>query len=244
MSGTNPLECESSPNPIETLALYPDNTAPENRIPDISFLCNAGQSPLLVSGILREVLINHFSDTQNLISPKLRKVFSGGGYFEESPSGAPPYSPLFVDTLDRWKPTHSESRLAIVLKEGDWTYQQLGWDGLAYTDLRTGTKSYAGLWGGTHTAFVLAAESGVAKILATEVAKLFLWQSQEIIKTMNFVEFKLTKLGATYRLHESHTSYVVPVDVSYIVGESWEASQDAPRLKQIKFSANGLLRDY
>jgi len=197
-----------------------------------------------MSGALREILVNHFSDVRNLSSPKLRKVFSAGGYVEENSSGSPPYSPIFIDTLDRWKPTHSEDRPAILLKEGDWTFQTLGTQGLADTDLRTGTKSYIGLWAGSHVAFALATESALAKILATEVAKLLIWQASAIASSLQLLDFRVSKLGATARSRESVTSYVVPIDMGYIAAETWQVSEDAPRVKQIKFRLSSLLRDY
>jgi len=236
--------CNLNLNSPETEALFPDNSNLQNRLPTIDSICQFGLTPLLMSGIIRDTLINHFSSHLNMISPVLRKYFTNNTYALSRDNGGDQENPIFIDTLDRWTPTLSEARPAFVIKDADWTFTQLGINNRVHTELRTGEEAFLGLWSGAHTVFALASESGLAKILATEAAKLLLWQSLEIQRTTQLIDFKVMKLGCANRCAESTTNYVVPVDVGYVAQESWTLIEDAPRLKQIKFSATNLLRDY
>jgi hypothetical protein len=212
--------------------------------PDLASICSHGLTPLGMSGILRRVLISHFSEPKQLISPYLRKVFADGGYAEEASETTGYKSPIYIETLDRWRPTHSEERPSLVIKDADWQFTPLSINNIVNTDVRSGQQTFAGLWSGGHVVFAVGSESALAKILGMEVAKLLMWSAQTMLPAFNLIQFRVQKLGATVRLRESHTSYLTPIEVGYILDEAWQTQVEAPRLKQIRFKASDISPNY
>jgi len=197
-----------------------------------------------MSGILRRVLISHFASPKQLISPYLRKVFADGGHVEEASETTGHISPIYIETLDRWRPTHSEERPSLVIKDADWQFTPLGINDLVHTDERSGEQTYAGLWSGGHVIFAVGTESALAKILGMEVAKLLMWSAQTMLPAFGLIQFRVQKIGQASRLRESHTSYLVPIEVGYILSEGWQTQIEAPRLKQILFKASDVSPNY
>ena len=233
-------ECpQDDPNPEYIQDLYPSGQFPENRSQTLSALCSYGQSPLVMTGALRQVLIQHFSDVRNILNATLRERMTREGVWSEGTETG-----LMIESLHQWRPELTETRPALILKEGDWTWQRMGIGDQMGDELRTGKLNFGGYWQGSHTVFALAKEGAEAQILAIETIKCFLWFQQIIMEQLELQRFVPISLGSVAALKESREHYVVPIVVGYVVPEFWYLQPDAPRLKRIVFKASETLDGY
>lgn len=233
--------CQTTPaNPPETEALFPGGSTPSDRTRPLSALCSYGETQLVVTGALRQFLIQHFADPRNILNPNLRKeVEREGGYKENDPTTA-----LWIESLYKWEPGMTESRPALLIKDQAWEWQRVGISDLYREDPRTGRQTFHGFWRGAHTIFAISNDGAASRILATEVSKILLWYARRIADALEMHRFIPVRNGAVSALQESTENYVVPVDVAYDVGETWWTQEEAPRLKRIQFTASHLLAAY
>lgn len=207
---------------------FPTGTTPGVRTGELSALCSYGYSPLVMTGLLRQICIQHFSDSRNILNASLRKRMQAeGGWTPNARTG------IYIESLHNWRPELTESRPGIVLKEQDWQWQRRGIGDKFREDWRSGQVTYHGFWQGAHTLFALGNEGAETQILAIEIAKILLWYSPRFTRDLGMHRFVLVSIGAVSALKESTENYVVPVNVAYYVQESWTLTPEAPRLKRI-----------
>lgn len=192
-----------------------------------------------MQGALRQVLIQHFMDSRNILNGTLRKALARDGVWSEGANTG-----LYIESLHKWRPELTESRPAIILSEGEWKWKRMGIGDKSTTDPRSGIRTFGGYWYGTHTFFAVANNGAEAQILAWEVAKLMLWFGPEITDKLGLHRFVPVAVGKVSALAEATENYVVPVSVAYVVEEAWSLQEDAPRLKRIVFRASDVLANY
>lgn len=226
-------------NPDEVEALYPEGQSPEHRLTNFSAICSYGVTPLVVEGGLRWVLIQHFSDSRNILNSSLRRqIETNGGWTNNQNTG------IIIESISRWTPELAHGRPAIILKTGSWTWQRQGIGNMSGGDYVTGASYFAGMWQGSQAFFAIAKNGAEALQLAIELYKCLLLFSAEISKTLTLHGFEPVTVGEIAELKEATETYVVPVVFRYNVAESWLLQPDAPRLKRIIFSAANVLADY
>jgi len=232
------MSCGIQPpaNPAEVEALFPPGSVPEVRIPQLSALCAFGHTPRILTGAIRQILLQHFVDPENILDEYLReRLRARGGWSEGTDSG------IVIESLARWRPELTEARPAIIIKEGDWNWRRVAIGDMAGEDWRSGVRRFGGLWSGTHTCFALADEGAETQILATEVARLLLWFGPMIMDELELHRFVPVSIGALHALKEATENYVVPVSVAYASWEGWSSQEEAPRLKRVVFKAEELV---
>jgi hypothetical protein len=227
------------PNPPEIEALYPSGSSPDDRRKKLSALCSYGQSPLVMTGALRQVLAQHFSDVRNILNSSLRARLTRDGVWSDGTDTG-----IVIESLTRWRPELTEARPGLILKSGVWQWQRMGIGDITGEDYRSGELTFGGYWQGSHTIFALAKEGAEAQILAIEVAKCLLWFGSEILEQLELQRFVPVSIGEVAALKESREHYVVPVVVAYVVPEFWKLQPDAPRTKRIVFRTSQTLSDY
>ena len=226
-------------NPEEIEALYPDGARPEVRFDTLSALCSYGQSQLVMTGALRQLLIQRFSDPRGILNSTLRgRLTRGGGWREDANTG------IVIESLHRWRPELTEAKPGLIIKEGTWQWQRVGIGDQYGQDYRSGKLFFGGYWHGSHTIFALATEGAEAQILAIEAQKCLLWYEEEITTQLELQRFMPISIGEVSALKESKEHYVVPVVVGYVVPEFWYLQPDAPRTKQIVWRASQTLPTY
>lgn len=232
--------CPSGPlNSDEVEALYPQGSSPEIRLDKLSALCSYGQSPLVMTGALRQVLIQHFSDVRNILNGSLRKRMEREGVWSEGQNTG-----IVIEALNRWRPELTEARPGLVLKEGTWQWMRMGIGDQKGEDYRSGRMNFGGYWQGSHTIFALAKEGAEAQVIAIEAMKCLLWFEEEICSQLELQRFVPVSIGEVAALKESREHYVVPIVVAYVVPEFWYLQPDAPRTKRIVFRSSQTLPDY
>lgn len=227
------------PNPEEIEALYPPGSTPEVRFDRLSSLCSYGVTPLVMQGALRQVLIQHFGDTQNILNSTLRnRLDRDGAWRADARTG------LVIESLHRWQPENSEKRPSLILKEGAWKWMRVGIGDRMQTDYRSGRQYFGGHWNGSHTIFAVANEGAEAQILGIEAMKCFTFFASEITEQLGLMRFMPVSIGEVAALEESAEHYVVPIVVAYVVEELWYTQPDSPRLKSIVWRTSQTLPTY
>ena len=237
---TTSQECPQGPlNPDEIADLYPTGSATEYRVNTLSALCSYGVTPLVMTGALRQVLIQRFSDARNILNASVRERIERDGVWREGSNTG-----IVIESLHRWRPELTESRPALIIKEGAWNWRRVGIGDQTGEDYRSGRRYFGGYWEGSHVVFALLREGAEVQALATEAMKCFLWFEEEIQTQLELQRFIPVSIGEVAALKESREHYVVPITLAYTVPEFWYIQPDAPRTKQIVWRASEVLPTY
>lgn len=239
--------CQPDPeNSNETAARYAGSPAPEVRVSDISSLCHYGNTQQTVTGALRQVLLSHFSDADNLLNHYLRrKLRASGPWIDEATRQASgDVSGILIEPLVNWTPEQSGQKPSLLLKSNSWNWERVSIGDQAGADVRTGTRYFSGYWIGSHTIFAAAKEGEEASLLATEVAKILLFYANDIREKLGLSRFSLVSIGEVAEVEEAADTYTVPVVVGYACAENWALIPDAPRLKRIIWRTKVVLNHY
>lgn len=232
-------DCENNTNPPEVEAQFPADSAPENRVSKVSALCSYGMRPHVMTGLLRQLLISHLSDPDNIEEAKLRKHARDTGPWRSSDTGLN-NSGFLVESITRWQPNTADQRPAILIKRNSWKWEKIGIGNYAGSDVATGTQHYTGFWNGSHTLFCLAPTGVETELLTTEVVKFLLHFSPLIMQQMDLLRFYVAEVGGVGEVQEVIEGYAVPITVAYVAEEAWSLQPYAPRLKRIVFRASDL----
>ncbi len=236
-------DCPQNQNPPEVEDLFPEGSETENRLPKVSALCSYGMRPHVMTGFLRQLLIGHFADTDNIDDPKLRQQLQELNDWKpaENDTYEKVYGPILIESITRWVPNQIDKRPAILIKRNGWKWQKQGIGDITSTNAYTGSTSYAGLWDGSHTLFCLSQNGAETEFLATEVVKFLIKFSPMIREQMDLHRFFVSDVGGIGEIQEVIQGYAVPVNVAYMAEEAWTLQPYAPRLKRIVFKASDLL---
>jgi hypothetical protein len=229
-----------NPNDDHLEGEFPDGSTTENRVERVSSLCSYGMRPHVMTGFLRQLLIGHFSDPQNIEDPKVRRHVKELGGWKETDSGLNPGG-ILIESITRWTPNTADKRPAVLIKRNGWQWSSRVVGDRAETNYYTGEVSYSGFWEGSHTLFCLSQSGAETEFLATEVVKFLILFSPLIREQMNFFKFYVSEVGGVGEVQEVTQGYAVPITVAYVAEESWSIQPLAPRLKRIVFKASDLL---
>lgn len=227
---------QTSSNPPSVEALFPEETDPQVRLGKLSALCSLGYTPLIITGAIRQLLLQHFVDPDNIRNANLRRYLEREGAWSGDVTTG-----IYIEGIGRWRPELTEARPAIVIKEGSWKNQRVGIKDLSGSDYRDGRQSFSSFWHGSHAIFALGGQGAETQILATEIAKLLVWFGSEIADEFGLFRFLVTEIGELAAVQEATENYVVPVSVAYVAEERWELQLEAPRLKRIIFDAEEII---
>lgn len=219
---------------------FPPGTGPENKIDKVSALCSYGMRPHVMTGFLRQLLIGHFSDPQNVEEPRIRRHVQEIGGWQPSQNGLNAGG-ILIESITRWVPNMADKRPAILIKRNDWQWVSRVIGDRSVENLYTGETGYTGFWEGSHTLFCLAANGAEAEFLSTEVFKFLILFSPTIREHMDLFKFMPTQVGGVGEVQEVMQGYAVPITVSYMAEEVWSLQPYVPRLKRIVFKASDLL---
>jgi hypothetical protein len=185
-----------------------------------------------MTGFIKQVLTQHFCDTENILNSAVRAdTVNRGGYSASNPSS------LLIEVLEKWlQGQRSESRPALLIKSHAWESSRVGLGNRAGGNTLTGEEFFYCHWTGSHTIFALANNGLEAQNLATEIAKVLLYHASTIQQELGLLRFVPVSIGEIAAVKESKENYVVPMTVAYVVPDSWTLTPDAPRLKRIVFT--------
>lgn len=233
-------DCNNLPNPPDVEALYPEGSAPEPRLNAVSALCSYGMRPHVMTGLLRQLLLAHFSDPENIEEPRIRRQLQEIGMWRPSDNGLNAGG-ILIESITRWQPATADKRPAILIRRNAWSWQKQAVGDRSGNNPYEGSVSYAGLWAGSHTLFCLCPSGAETEFLATEVIKFLHHFAPWIRSQMNLFRFGVSEVGGIGEVQEALQGYAVPVTIAYVAEEAWTLQPYAPRLKRIVFKATDLL---
>jgi len=206
---------------------------PEDRTSKVSSLCSLGMRPQLMTGVLRQLLMQHFADKDNLEEQALRAADAD---LHDFLWRADDTTGIVIDSVTRWDPGLVERRPAVILKRNSWQNVRMGIGdrhmGMAGTN---GQERYSTFMAGSHTLFCIATEGAETELLAAEVYRTLITFSPEILKSMQLHRFTVMEVSSLSKLQEATDRYVAAVTVAYAHEESWQLNLHGPVLKRLVF---------
>lgn len=225
--------CGEGENPDEVEAIFPEGSEPELRVDRHNPACSYGMKPFYISGVLQQLLIQHFCDPTHLQEIKLRTAFEAGAWMPTDNTG------LVIEQTVKWDPEKTEKRPALLLKRGRWAFQRIAIGDRLSEELLEGSQQFAGLWMGTQVIFALAEKAGEAELLAWEAASALQRYTDPILQYTGLHRFIPVDIGEVAAVEESKKNYAVPVTFAYTAEDAWELTEHAPRLKRVVFNPYG-----
>lgn len=232
--------CDDSLNPPGVESQFPPGSAPENRVNKVSSLCSYGMRPHLMTGLLRQLLLQHFVDPENIEEPRVRRQLETLGAWKPSDNGLN-QGGILIESITRWQPATADKRPAILIKRNAWRWMRQAIGDKAGANTYEGTTSYAGMWEGSHTLFCLCPSGAETEFLSTEVVRFLMQFAPWIRDQMDLHRFMVSEIGGVSEVQEVLQGYAVPVTIAYMAEEAWTLQPYAPRLKRIVFKASDLL---
>jgi hypothetical protein len=198
-----------------------------DQLPRLSSICISGLRRYLVTGLLRQILVDRFADPASLDEPAL-----DGLRWSPDQTGT-----ILIESLSAYRPEQAGKRPAILIKPNAWTVRQIGINNqkTGYTTA-DGVEHFETELTGSHTTFVLVQGScEAAEILASVVFMEYLSFSSLIRERFGFARFGVAELGAPAQLVEADDTYVIPVSVAYSLLMTWQVSETGPIFKGVNF---------
>lgn len=194
-----------------------------------SAICSLLPQDYIITGYLRNILLQHFYSPLTIEEPDLRHLL-----WRDRDS-----TDILIESHLAWTPEKTSRRPGIIVKRNDCDYQPIGIGG----DIRQGPASdilgfehYVRLWVGSHTLFCISQNGPQAELLATEVKRELSGFADKIARNIDLKRFRVLRVGAAGKLEESAEHYVVPVTVGYAYEERTIVRMQAPTLHAVSLS--------
>lgn len=187
----------------------------------ISNLCSKGWRPIMLTGLLRDLLTRHFlpgliedTDIRHLVWRPDEKT------------------DILIESVHRWRGELTEKRPAILVKRNTYQNQRFGIGDLRGPDGR-GMNRYSTFWVGSHTVFCIHGTGAGVEILATEVQRELTQFAPVVREDLGLKKWSVTEVGAIAEVEEARESFVVPITVGWAYEESWTLELESPKLRRI-----------
>lgn len=235
-------DCSTPENSPEVEAQFPDGSQPENRVDKVSALCSYGMRPHVMTGLLRQLLMGHFTDPQHIEEPRVRRQIEMLNQWQPEPEvEQPTRRGILIESITRWVPNSADKRPALLIKRNSWTWLKQTIGDRLESNPYTGKNSYFGFWQGSHTIYCMSGTGAETEFLAAEVVKFLILFSPLIRSQLELHKFFVSEVGGVGEVQEVVQGYAVPVTVTYVAEENWSIQPYVPRLKRIVFKASDLL---
>ena len=192
-------------------------------------LCQLGWRPQLITGLLRDLLIRHFNNVDNINGSMLRELGSPFTW-QDSPSTG-----ILIESLWRWQAEMTEKRPALLIKRNAYRDLQIALNDRALVDAE-GFTHYNTLFVGSHTIFCLHGTGAGAELLANKVFEDLHDFAPEIRTRLGLAKFRVMEVGEVSDIEESTQNFVVPVIVGWTFQHAWKLQPMALPLKTFDVS--------
>jgi hypothetical protein len=201
---------------------------------DPSSLCTTGKPPLILDGIIMQLLIAHFSVSDYIKIEQLKK------YVWKPDSDEGQDQPLVIAPNYRIRWQNIQSRPAIIIKRNVIQSRKIAIDDYVGPAEHPGDGDhYIRARVGSHTIFCLSTNGSVAEMLASEVNDELTEFAPLIRRDLNFGRFEETQIGEVTQIDEHNTHFVVPVTIGYAWCHTWKLTPIAPWYKTIGIEPTG-----
>lgn len=190
-----------------------------------SSLCSTGWRPILITGLLRDLMIRHFAEPLNIEEADLRQYV----WREDERTG------ILIESIHRWRGDLVEKRPAVILKRN--AYQNMRW-GIA-DHVRVDERGFCEFctgWVGSHTVFCIHGTGASVEILASEVQRELTQFHPVIVQYLGLMRWAVTEVGAIAEVEEARESFVVPITVGWAYQENWRLELESMKIRRIPLS--------
>lgn len=187
-----------------------------------SALCSMGWRPLMITGLIRDLLIRHFSAPLNIEEVDLRHLIWRGDV----------RTGILIESIHRWRGELVEKRPAIIVKPNGRQNVRLLW-GDKTGPTEQGHMQYQTWWVGSHTLFCIHESGASVEILATEVQRELTQFAPTIVEYLNLYKWQVTEVGGIAELEEAKESFVIPITVGWAYSEQWQLELESLKLRKI-----------
>lgn len=193
---------------------------------EASSLCARGWRPLMITGLLRDLLARHFSEPLDIEEPDLRHLI----WREGTTTG------ILVESIHRFRPELVNKRPAVIIKRNAMQNLRLGiGDSTGATG--QGVPTFKTYWVGSHTLFCLHESGASVEILATEVQRELTQFAPLVSEYLGLPRWQVTEVGEISEVEEARETLAVPVTVGWAYEETWALHKQSLKLRKITLSA-------
>ena len=211
--------CE--PSAVETGPEVNDGVRPR----PYSNVCITGWRPLLITGLIRDMLTRHFMVPTGIEETDLRRYL----WRADERTG------ILIESIFRWRGELVEKRPAVIIKRNAYQNVSLGiGDRMGITE--QGHEDFCTFWAGSHTLFCIHGSGAGAEILATEVQRELTQFAPVIVEYLGLMRMRPTEVGAISEVEEARESFVVPVTIGWIYQETWRLQLESMKLHRLPLS--------
>lgn len=205
----------------------PPPDAPRQVIPDlVSNLCTKGWRPIMLTGLLRDLLVSHFQP-RLVADDDLRHLI----WREDAAE-----TKILIESVHRWRGDLTGFRPALLVKRNAYRNLKLYIGNRSGTDGR-GMNRYSTFWVGSHTVFCLHESGAGADILATEVQAELTEFAPEVQRKLGLKKWAPAEVGEIAEVEEARETFVVPVTVGWAYEQNWTLEHESPKLRRIGLNA-------
>ncbi len=191
-------------------------------------LCRFGMSPSLTTGVIMQIVANHFSDPTLIMTESLKQY---------TWSKDPATNHIRVVQNTRFDPVQAGLLPAVICARGALQSDRRAMgdriDTIDLTDADDGIQTYARFITGSSKLFCVAEADGEAEDLALEVFDTLTFLAPMIERYLPFHVFEVVGLGELGVLEGLGNKIGVPVEVRYTYEYAWKIQPIAPRLKTV-----------
>ena len=206
----------------------------QNMYEDPSSLCTTGKPPLVVTGIIMQLLIRHFATADYIKTEQLKQYL----WKPDSDDAQDQTMIIAPNYRIRWQ--NIQSRPAIIIKRNTITSRKLAIDDYFGPPEDEGDGDhFIRAKQGSHTIFCVSKNGTVAEMLGAEVSDELTEFSPLIRRDLDFGRFEEQSIGEVLQVEEHNTHFAVPITVAYVFTHSWKLTPIAPYFKTASISTNG-----
>lgn len=213
---------------------------PTPYVDGISSLAITGLQPHILTGILLQLVREHFISADRIESEHLKEslwVPKAGDPVTPDPAA----TKILIDPVYRWNQKTTQQRPGVLIKRNALQPQTVGIAmtrtfGVAERDYPEVGSKHSLFFVGSHTLFCIATDGGVAEVLSTEVARHLAQFAPVIREEFCFQTFELSQIGEVSVLEEASENFVVPVVIRYAYQNKWLLTKQEPRLKGVSIN--------
>jgi hypothetical protein len=190
-------------------------------------LAHLGWRPILLTGLLRDLVTRHFASSDLIEEPDLQDLLWKPGADTD----------ILVESVHRWRGQLVEKRPAVIIKRQGYRSHRQTINDFHASD-REGHSHYGILWVGSHTLFCIHGEGAATEILATEVQRELTQMAPGIRNSLGLHKFQVTQVGAIGQLEEASENFVVPITVGWAYEETWQLTRTTLPMQGVELEIN------
>ena len=194
-------------------------------IREVSDLCKRDTSPQIITGIILQMLVQHFRDPTNMHNPELSNI---------SWSPDPSENKIRITSSTKWSPEDANYLPAIIVSRGDFRFARMAiGDRDVYDNKKSQDEVYTREVTGSHTITCLGGTPTETELLGFEVVQFLTIFSPILRRTTPIYDFQVDGMSKVDPIEEMSNKLGVRITISHKYPWVWAVQEQAPLLKAI-----------